>query len=126
MERFDGGDAWNRLTPATQAAIGAIALELAVTWRGHELQRSGAARRALWHASGTLVEMLGNQVAEALPDVIGDGKPLRIPSVLGDVCRACGCSETDTCGDDASEACSWAEPGLGSTCAASGVATCTR
>ncbi len=118
MERFDGAAHWAKLSPEAQAEIGAIALELVVSWNCQEgygryfeetpLNRAGAAADELLirELQSTFVEHIERSAIEN-----ADGEPL-LPSRLGPVCRRCGCSELDAC----QPSCSWAEPDLCSAC----------
>ncbi len=122
MERFDGAAAWREISPIIQDRIGAIALELVVahltTDRSFDAEvgawLDAAAGRAAEHASVDLGAKLDASVVAALPEkVVGPGVPLAVPSLIGQVCRACGCSEDDAC----CGGCSWVAPDLCSKCA---------
>jgi len=118
--RFDGAAAWAALTPAQQAEIGAIALELIVNQHGEDAYSIGfeptAEKRPFQAANPLLNDMLmsaiSDALAEAVPALIDDTLPIPVPSLLGPVCRACGCSEQDAC----DVGCGWAEPELCTAC----------
>jgi hypothetical protein len=110
-ERFDGAAAWDKLAPEQQREIGAIALELVQASRSRALNRSPVVGRALEAAGDGLTLLLDDA---ALP-VLGPFtrfSPVRLPSRLGRVCRACGCTEDDAC----EGGCSWADTDLCSSC----------
>ena len=117
-DRFDGAAYWARLAPEDQAAIGAAALE----WIAAEgmQDRAWEDSRPDWARVGTAAE---GACRSTIQDVFvgaidregleaSDGTP-RIPSLLGMVCRVCGCSEQDAC----PEGCGWAEDHLCTSCA---------
>ena len=122
LERFDGAEAWAKLPADVQARIGAIALELVLAW--HMLDLEGARPESALPpvlarvASASDALLMGEfeaAVIEALPDgaftTARFGIP-RIPSLLGGVCRACGCSQNDAC----DEGCGWAAEDLCTAC----------
>lgn len=117
--RFDGAAAWATLSPDVQAAIGAIALELVVCWEGQDdFQDEGDRTRPFDAADPLLNDSLRNIVHGAIPDVLS-AEPVPVPSILGPVCRACGCSEEDACAPlpgGHTFGCSWAEPDLCDRC----------
>jgi len=120
-ERFDGVEAWSKLPPDVQASIGAIALELVLTWHlldqegpGPESALSPLLTRAASASDGLLMHALEVTVTDALPAdafTTDDGSP-RIPSLLGGVCRVCGCSQDDAC----DTGCGWAAEDLCTAC----------
>jgi hypothetical protein len=121
--RFDGAEAWSKLSPEQQAEIGAITLELAVAQHGidrHIGQTTNNDGRPFDAAEPLLFHALQDSVTTALgsidPDLFDDdleAPPLvPIPSLLGAVCRICRCSEHDPC----DEGCGWAEPDLCTAC----------
>ena len=115
--RFDGAAAWAKLTPAQQAEIGAIALEYIVNWHGLDSAASySMAEKAFGAADSLLGDMLMEVVTTAIGDAVpapsDDGLPVPIPSLLGPICRVCGCSEHDACDGG----CAWAEPDLCTAC----------
>lgn len=123
--RFDGAEVWRNLHPDAQALIGAAALELVVAWHcqgrflddgtgllGSRAESFGrAADAAEMVVIGVLQQNFVDYVArEPLSDEAGFP---RLPSLLGPVCRSCGCSEGDACQPFS---CSWVEPDLCSAC----------
>jgi hypothetical protein len=116
MRRFNGAEAWQKLDPIAQQMIGAIALEFAMADRSVGVVDAAdfPALRALEHASTHLSAFLRDACVSALgEDVGGPDAPLAVPTLIGDVCRGCGCSEHDAC----EGGCSFIEPDLCSTCA---------
>lgn len=110
---FDGAATWSTLSPEQQARIGAVALELAVG-RAIAEHAPDPACRAGMEAERIALHLLQETVlgVGGLPDAVwtepenwGARRPerYRIPSVVGGVCRACGCSEEDPC----NEGCGW-------------------
>lgn len=122
-ERFDGAEAWAKLPPEVQAEIGAIALELTLVW--HLLDQEGLGpdsglspllTRVASAADNLLMGGLQQTVTDALPEdayTASDGT-FRIPSLLGGVCRSCGCSQNDPC----DVGCGWADEDLCTACVA--------
>lgn len=122
-ERFDGATAWSQLTPGAQATIGALALELALTWaienRSYQDDLPVLFDRAAIAARREIERALTCEIGDALPDdafVASDGRMPRIPSVLDGVCRVCGCSQNDAC----DEGCGWAAADLCTACVEGG------
>lgn len=126
LPRIDGGAAWAGLTPEQQAEIGAIAIELAAAWAAQDALDDivggsvwTEARRAADAADILLIAALGQAVQDAIPPEllrpVNSHPPL--PSRLGPVCLACGCTEHDACITTAGP-CGWATPDLCSACAA--------
>lgn len=114
--RFDGAAAWENLGDAQRAAIGAHALELLVCWNAVEAYEAlGGRARPYERAEEVILESLHTWVADALPEVL-EQEPLPVPSMLGQVCRRCGCSELDACYPP----CGWAESDLCTRCAEGG------
>lgn len=118
--RFDGRQAWARLTELEKEEIGALALEYIVAWNGMDANESTTMTpllRAFERADCLLGDMLHNKVAIALADAVPslntETEPVPLPSLLGPVCRVCGCTEYDPCED----VCGWAEPDLCTSCA---------
>lgn len=115
--RFDGAALWATLPPEAQAELGAAALELvSAQYLEEEVGRSlpVQSERVAAVASGVLGQRLHELFGywidlDELNDV--DGTPL-VPSLVGAVCRACGCSQTDAC----FPACGWAEEDLCTAC----------
>lgn len=124
-ERFNGAEAWAKLTPEQQAEIGAIALELPLVWQLHDLEGHGPESflspllaRVVNAADDALMNGLEQAVRDALPEgayVGRQGMP-RIPSLLGGVCRVCGCSQNDAC----DVGCGWAAEDLCTACVEGG------
>jgi hypothetical protein len=120
LARFDGGAAWEAIGAERQAEIGAAALELVASMhvleRVHEDRLDGRLARAGEAAQTLLFDLLRSAFADAVPREAldgSDGSP-RIPSLLGPVCRQCGCSELDAC----APGCSWSkDPHLCTACA---------
>lgn len=128
FERFDGADAWSKLQAEVQAEIGAIALELVLVWHMLDLEGPGpesalppVLSRVASASDALLMGGLEATVIEALPDgafvTARFGIP-RIPSLLGGVCHACGCSQNDAC----DEGCGWAAEDLCAACVSGGQA----
>lgn len=120
--RFDGSQAWHHLPPDVRDAIGATALELAVAWQGAEAADAigdYALARPFEAADGLCIQRLEELVETWLPameTVVGTGAPVPVPSILGPVCRRCGCSDRDAC-LGMGEPCGWAEADLCTACA---------
>lgn len=116
MERFDGKALWPTLTREQQEDIGAIALELVAAWACLDHGRPdlpNAISRAGEHADHALLSQLQGAFVEAVPrDAVYAGDVPRVPSMIGAVCRACGCSEYDPC----EGGCGWHEPDLCTAC----------
>lgn len=113
MLRFDGGEVWNTLDWIGQQAIGSVALELLTAQR--TLQMSAidtpehrAAEHSLQHLGAFLVDVLQG----ALPEYFGPTAAERIPALIGQVCRECGCSHEDPC----EGGCAWTEVDLCTAC----------
>lgn len=118
-ERFNGAAAWAQLTTEAQAAIGALALELALTWnienRSYEDDLPVRFDRAAIAARREIERALTCEIVDALPAdafVASDERLPRIPSLLGGVCSVCGCSQNDAC----AEGCGWAAEDLCTAC----------
>jgi hypothetical protein len=123
LPRFDGAAAWAVLTPEQQTEIGAIALEFVVNMNGEDAYFSDyaaemPAARPFIAAQPVLTGLLLEAVQGALcyhhlvPALDDDALPVPIPSLLGQVCRVCLCSEYDPC----DEGCGWAQPDLCTAC----------
>lgn len=118
-KRFDGGATWATLPAEKQERIGAIALELLAAWWAQEqaadrYNGSDPMLRAANAADILLIEELREAMVDAVPrEALEDaeGNPF-IPSLLGPVCRVCGCSQEDGC----AIGCGWAEPDLCTAC----------
>lgn len=121
LSRFDGGEAWAKLSAGQQAEIGAIALEYVVAAYGRDayadqdgealLARAHEAAEALLH--GQLHEAVQDALADMMPALDDEAALVPVPLRLGRVCRACACSEYDPC----PEGCGWKEPDLCTSCA---------
>ncbi|BAR47157.1 MULTISPECIES: hypothetical protein [Methylobacterium] len=120
---FDGAAVWATLSPEQQARIGAVALEAAVAGAIAEFFPDPAGRAG---AEAQRVALKALETAALNIDGIdrtwidgAGGKPrFRIPSVVGSVCRACGCSQEDPC----DEGCGWHDAVTCTACAGSGEA----
>jgi hypothetical protein len=134
--RFDGLAAWPKLSPEEQAEIGALALELVVASRGMDvaycsgLEETPVARPFLSAATflnDRLEDAVGDAIAGAVPafdDALSDAIAstvlahpdhacrMPLPSLIGPVCRSCGCYHEDPC----DEGCGWAEEDLCTAC----------
>jgi hypothetical protein len=123
IARFNGAEAWARLTPAQQAEIGSIAVELVianiVACRTEDHHTSSNRRdalvfRASLAAGEKLVIDLDRAVTAAVvPSIDFENPP--VPSRVGDVCQTCGCTNNDACRGG----CAWAKPGQCTACEAS-------
>lgn len=111
--RFDGAAAWAALDPEARDRLGAVALELAASWRGSDLAAGERELRPYHGAEVVLSDLLAAEAGGLVPALGGDAMP-GVPSMLGPVCRVCGCSENDAC----EEGCGWAEADLCTACAA--------
>jgi len=118
LPRFSGVEAWTRLEPETQAKIGALVLEMAVASYavGLSQQRGELSPRlrAIDHGGQEISHELYRTVITAIGDTIDWNKP-PVPSLIGGVCRGCGCTDFKPCPCG----CSWAAPDLCSACAGS-------
>lgn len=117
-DAFDGEAAWATLSPAQQALVGRFALEAAVG-RAIAEHAPDPAARAGAEAERIALEWLQEAVLGVLPDSqwidAKDGKErFRVPSGVGAVCTACGCSEEDPC----DEGCGWHNATTCTACAA--------
>ena len=119
-DRFDGAAVWADLPAEQQSRIGAIALELLAAWYAQEMGRAELLddETPLSRAGGAADFLLINELRELLVEAVPraaleiDGQP-RLPSMLGSVCRVCGCSHRDACGFG----CYWIADDLCSACA---------
>lgn len=121
---FDGWTAWATLSPEQQALIGAYALELAVGRAIAEHAPDPACRAGLeaeriaLHCLQAAVLGVGGLPDRQWIDAAGDRERFRVPSVVGAVCQACGCSEEDPC----DEGCGWHDAVTCTACVGSGEA----
>lgn len=122
-ERFVGAEAWVKLPSAVKDEIGAMVLELIAAHhlglRVYQDDLSDTFERIANAADTELTRDLYAVVIDALPrDAFeaSDGRTPRIPSLLGGVCRVCGCSQNDAC----AEGCGWAAEDLCTACVAPG------
>lgn len=118
LSRFNGAEAWAKLTPEQQAEIGAIALELVICQNGEDAHEGdGRLSRIFFNGYAQIDQALMDAVSDALnnrmPEVLND-HDIPVPSLIGPVCRVCGCSEYDPCED----VCGWAEDDLCTACVA--------
>lgn len=112
---INGAELWAGLDAETQARIGALAIEL--TWASAICVSSNKATYVESRPFDAAYTLLINQIEQdllgtILPDVEGEPGTLPLPSLLGPVCRQCGCSQLDGC----DEGCGWAEIDLCSAC----------
>ena len=121
IERFDGAAAWSRLEPQAQAAIGGAALELVIAREGMDASRDMREERIFEAAEREANAHLEERAMEHMLDVgaIPPDQVPGIPSLLGPICRECGCTDHDACWTPPrGDGCSWVEPELCSACAA--------
>jgi hypothetical protein len=123
IRRFTGTSAWAVLSESERAEFGALGLELIVgikamqatedPERPDEPTESPSNRAA--HAAVAKIVVLMDEalrgLSPALADMFDDHPP--VPSLVGDVCETCGCTEEDAC----EGGCAWQRPGLCTTCA---------
>lgn len=124
---FDGVAVWRRLSADSMELIGSTALELIAARHcerrmvedgEHYPERRGQMMRAAAAAERLCDDLLRPSVLQSIDEALLNdetGFP-RLPSVLGHVCRACGCSEMDACQPFS---CFWVETDLCSACAQS-------
>lgn len=119
FERFDGAAAWADLSADQQEIIGALALDLLCAQHAVDvetdrtpLEQTPHARAAAAAEHVALATLLNFQV-RSLPDLFeAPDESVRIPLIVGPICRECGCTEQDAC----PEGCGWAEPDLCTAC----------
>ena len=120
LRRFDGSEVWAKLTADQQRTIGATALEYIVSWKGRDVclrdiggeESQGDPRLRPFVACDPMIfDLFYEAVAAAVPEII-NAERIPVPSLLGPVCRVCGCSECDADDDRG-----WAQPDLCSVCA---------
>lgn len=113
IARFDGAAAWAALTPDNRDEIGAMALELVAGWLASDGAPLTPVSRASEEALSRITSGLVDRATDMLTlDTFMDGERGRVPSLLGQVCRRCGCSERDACPDG----CAWASENLCTAC----------
>lgn len=114
MLRFNGGEAWNSLDWIGQQAIGSVALEFMAAMRAQQLAETGSPElRVADHCVQRLEAFFVDVLQGALPEYFGQTAAMRIPSLIGQVCRECGCSQEDACAGG----CAWAKDDLCTACA---------
>lgn len=114
--RFDGAAEWAKLSPKHQAAIGAAALEHVVSWLGYDVagdEQDTTAARVFEAATAATGDDLQRAFEAALPGFDDHESALPVPSAVGDVCHACGCTQNAACDPP----CGRARPGLCTSCA---------
>lgn len=119
-DRFEGAAIWQSLSAEHKDAIGAAALELVSAHFCIEETADGgpfqsAENRAADAACTAADEALHVAFCAAvLQCELTDGEDrIKLPTVLGQICRECGCSQNDACAGG----CNWAGPDLCSACA---------
>jgi hypothetical protein len=110
--RFDGAAIWPTLTREQQADLGAAALNLVVAWRGEDERGADldflhspfirAAEQAASAAQDDLI--IAFDAAIAAGAIETPSGQLRLPTTIGMICEACGCSQGDAC----ESGCDWA------------------
>ncbi|SFT27199.1 hypothetical protein [Methylobacterium sp. yr668] len=122
---FDGRIAWATLTSASQARIGAAALEKAVAQaifeRDYGKGPAGRAAEAALEIADLELQLVAiGQMDERLwVEAEFRETAYRIPSALGLVCHGCGCSEHDAC----EPSCGWVSETRCTACHEDGRAT---
>ena len=112
LPRFSGLDLVEQLVPDDLVAIVALAVEWVyadVVTEAVGQAPAGPAYRAVAAASHVLLDRLRREIAQHL--LVEPTAPL-VPSLLGQVCVKCGCSDEDACVPP----CSWAAPNICSSC----------
>lgn len=117
VPRFDGADAWERLTDAERRIIGKHALEAVVAHLGEqnckELSRDGWPYRDAFSAANGGLFQLGVEILSFRVPSVFAGDVYPVPSLVGNVCRECGCTEVSA----GEQLRSWVEEDLCSACA---------
>ena len=118
--RLGGAVIWDRLTPEQQAGLGACAIELAVARFGVEVARDQREEHLFLAAEEGVLTALDQRAEQHvfIDGVVSPRKVPGIPSLLGPICRQCGCTNHDAPGQDRGDSDSWAEPDLCRPCAA--------
>lgn len=121
MKRYNSQKAWFKIGPISQAKIGVLALDLAISYLNialiQQAQEDGGEGavlsgnlEALQRASGAIITYAGAELADLVnkncPDLLAQ-LPI-LPRGLGRVCHFCGCSEHDACLEPGMTCCSWA------------------
>lgn len=115
---FDGAAAWDRLTADERAAIGALALELAVAHYGLETADGDEIDGWLTCAEAAHVALDRHALAAVDAHRILDlGRKPPFPALDGALCRECGDARRADCRPPWGEGSGWAEPDLCSPCA---------
>lgn len=122
FHRFDAAAAWAALDDAQRAEIGTHALEIVLVWHLQALEGPGPESalppvyaRVTSAADNILLSSLETLVRDCLPDgafTAPDGSTPRVPSLVGGICRRCGCTHFDPC----DERCGWAAVDLCTAC----------
>lgn len=121
IPRFSGTSAWSALSLEEQAQIGATALELIVAIRAMQATEdpdrpeeptSNPVNRAAHASSAMCITTIDRLATAALPVLMSFDDP-PVPSIVGDVCEGCGCTDEDACDDG----CAWLRPGRCTSCA---------
>jgi hypothetical protein len=119
IARFDGFAMWAELDPEEQAEIGPAALELVAAWNLQERVYEDAIGAPFAKLGDIADARIAQFLMEYFTAYIGrealeapDGSP-RVPSLLGQVCRDCGCTDDNAC----EGGCGWAKPDLCTACA---------
>jgi hypothetical protein len=119
--RFDGLATWPKLSPEEQAEIGALALELVVASRGEDVVYcSGLEETPVAGPFLTAATLLNDKLEDTVSDAIAStalahhdhARRMPLPSLIGPICRSCGCYHEDPC----DEGCGWAEEDLCTAC----------
>jgi hypothetical protein len=119
--RFDGLATWPKLSPEEQAEIGALALELVVASRGEDVVYcSGLEETPVARPFLTAATLLNDKLEDTVSDAIAStalahhdhARRMPLPSLIGPICRSCGCYHEDPC----DEGCGWAEEDLCTAC----------
>lgn len=123
FHRFDAAAAWAAMDDAQRADIGIHALEIALVWHLQDLEGPGPESalppiyaRVASAADDILLSSLETLVRDCLPDdafTAPDGSTPRVPSLVGGICRRCGCTHFDPC----AEGCAWSAEDLCTVCA---------
>jgi hypothetical protein len=114
IPRFDGAAAWAMLSKPEKDEIGAAAIELVIASKAAFATEDldPITHRASRAAGEKIVNLLDDAVATALTDRMAFKEP-PVPSLVGDICERCGCTQEDACDGG----CAWERPGLCTLCA---------